>query len=325
MGSITARAYGDGLDLESTDDLDAVSDLLEQDCDFVWVDLDDPAPSELQHLADELGLHHLSVEDALDPHQRDKYVHYGRHVFLVCHALELDVKRAELVTTELDVFIGDRWLVTVHSGRRDLVERFVARWERSRELGGRSVGFALYGILDVVVDGYFDAIDQFEAFYDEAADRVFAETPIEPSAQRQWFEMRRALNQFDRIIGPLAEALATIVDQDLSRFPDAAAPYLRDSAGEIARASTEVDGLRDLVNHIVDANLVLRGYRQGVITKKITSWAAVIAVPTLVTGYYGMNVPYPGSGETWGVVASTAIALGCSGSLYVLFRRKQWL
>ena len=325
MGSITARAYGDQLALESADDLDAVSDLLDQDCDFVWVDLDDPAPSQLQHLADELGLHHLSVEDALDPHQRDKYVHYDRHVFLVCHALELDLELAALTTTELDLFIGDRWLITVHSGRQDLIDRFVARWERSRQLGGRTVGFAVYGILDVVVDGYFGVIDQFEAFYDEVADHVFADMPIEPSGQRRWFEMRRALNQFDRIIGPLAEALRTVVDQDLDRFPDAAAPYLRDIEGEIASASIEVDSLRELVNHIVDANLVLRGYHQGVITKKITSWAAIIAVPTLVTGYYGMNVPYPGSGETWGVVTATALSLGCSGALYVLFRRLRWI
>ena len=91
------------------------------------------------------------------------------------------------------------------------------------------------------------------------------------------------------------------------------------------RASTEVDALRELVNHIVDANLLLRDYRQNQVMKKVTSWAAIIAVPTLVTGWYGMNVPYPGSGETWGVVASAAVAVGCSGGLYLLFRRKGWL
>ena len=94
----------------------------------------------------------------------------------------------------------------------------------------------------------------------------------------------------------------------------------------MARASTEVDALRELVDHIVDANLVLRDYRQNQVMKKVTSWAAIIAVPTLITGWYGMNVPYPGSGETWGVVAAAgARPLGCSGSLYVLFRRKSWL
>ena len=83
--------------------------------------------------------------------------------------------------------------------------------------------------------------------------------------------------------------------------------------------------LRELAQHIVEANLLLRDFRQNAIVKRVTSWAAIIAVPTLVTGYYGMNVPYPGSGETWGVIASTGIGLGCSAGLYVLFRRKGWL
>ena len=325
MGSITTRAFGDGPAVVAKDDLDAVSELVDGRHDVVWIDLDDPSLEQMQHLAAELGLHHLSVEDALDQHQRDKYVHYENHVFLVCHAIELDVDEAVLRTDELAVFAGGRWLVTVHRGRADLVERCVSRWGRSRELGAHGVGFVLYAMLDVVVDGYFETIDRFEAFYDEVADQVFAESPIEPSAHRQWFEMRKALNTFDRILGPLAEAVGTIVDQDLARFQDDAAPYLRDVAGEVQRASTEVDALRELVNHIVDANLVLRDYRQNQVMKKVTSWAAIIAVPTLVTGWYGMNVPYPGSGETWGVVAAGAIAVGCSGGLYLLFRRKGWL
>ncbi len=327
MGSITTRMYErDATTDESTGiDLDAVSDALARECELVWIDMDDPDPTDLRRLAAELGLHHLSVEDALDPHQRDKYVHFEHHVFLVCHAIELDVEKAELLTTEIDTFIGERWIVTVHRGRNDLVEQVNERWDHKRQLGGRGVGFVLYALLSVVSDGYFDAIDQLEAYYDEAADRVFGESPIEPTEHRVWFEMRKALNQFDRIIGPLAEALETVVAQDLERYDDASEPYLRDVAGELARASTEVDSLRELVDHIVDANLVLRDYRQNLVMKKVTSWAAIIAVPTLVTGWYGMNVPYPGSGETWGVVTSTAVALGCSASLYALFKRKSWL
>jgi magnesium transporter len=205
------------------------------------------------------------------------------------------------------------------------MDRVAARWDRARQLAGTSPGSVVYALLDVVVDGYFDAIDRFEQYYDDVADQVFGESPIEPSEHRQWFEMRKALSLFDRMIGPLAEALDTIAAEDLSRFADPAAPYLRDVAGEMARASGEVDSLRELVNHIVDANLVLRDYRQNAVMKKVTSWAAIIAVPTLITGWYGMNVPYPGSGEPWGVVTATVVAAGCSGSLYLLFRRKNWL
>jgi magnesium transporter len=325
MGSITTRSYSDHVERVTKDDLDPVSDLLAGGCDLVWIDIDEPSPDDLRRLADELGLHPLSVDDALDPHQRDKYVHYDRHVFLVAHGVELDVDAAELPTVELDVFIAERWLVTVRRGGDELIEEILARWQKARRLIGTQVGAAVYAILDVVVDGYFDAIDRFEAFYDDAADHVFGESPIEPKANRHWFEMRRALNQFDRIVGPLSEALVTVVAEDLPRFAPETGPYLRDVAGELNRASSEVDSLRELVDHLVEANLVLRDYRQNLVMKKVTSWAAIIAVPTLVTGWYGMNVPYPGEGQTWGVIASTAIAVSCSGGLYALFKRKGWL
>jgi magnesium transporter len=326
MASITTRSYPGGDEKVTTGDLDEVSDLLAlSDCAVVWVDIDDPAKADLVRLADELGLHHLAVEDALDPHQRDKYVHYEHHVFLVAHGVELDVERAELRTAELGVFIGDQWIVTVHHGAADLVERIVERWTKARNYAGCHVGVAVYALLDVVVDGYFGTIDRFETFYDEAADQVFGERPIEPQEHRHWFEMRRALNQFDRIVRPLTDAMMTVVDQDLDRYAADSAPYLRDVAGELTRASAEVESLRELVDHLVDANLVLRDYRQNVIMKKVTSWAAIIAVPTLITGFYGMNVPYPGSGETWGVVVSSALAVGCSAALYSTFRRKSWL
>jgi magnesium transporter len=326
MGSITTRSYPGEGEWVTKDDLDLVSDLLAAgDCQVVWVDIDEPTKDDLARLADELGLHPLSVEDALDPHQRDKYVHYDHHVFLVGHAVTLDLDEAELRTVELDVFIGENWLVTVRHGGDELMDAIVARWEKARLLAGTRVGVAIYSILDVIVDGYFDAIDRFEEFYDDAADSVFGESPIEPKAHRHWFEMRRALNQFDRIVGPLAEALLTVVDQDIAHFAPESAPYLRDAAGELGRASAEVDSLRELVGHLVDSNMVLRDYRQNLVMKKVTSWAAIIAVPTLVTGFYGMNVPYPGYEETWGVYASSAIALSVSGGLYVLFKKKSWL
>jgi magnesium transporter len=326
MGVITTRSYESGHERVTTADLDGVSDLLAtSDCEVVWVDVDEPSKDELVRLAEELGLHHLAVEDALEPHQRDKYVHYEHHVFLVAHGVSLDVEGAELRTVELDVFIGDGWLVTVHRGAGELIGRIVERWDRARRFAGSHVGVVVYALLDVIVDGYFETTDRFEEFYDDAADQVFGEHPIEPRQHRHWFEMRRALNQFHRIVRPLTDALSAVVDQDIDRFGNVSAPYLRDAAGELTRASSEVDSLREFVEHLVDANLVLRDYRQNVVMKKVTSWAAIIAVPTLVTGYYGMNVPYPGAGETWGVVASSVIAVSCSAALFVTFRRKRWL
>jgi magnesium transporter len=324
MGTVIVRAYGEGDKTVEGTTLDEVSDLLGITGATLWVDLQDPTPDDMNVLADELGLHHLAVEDALERHQRDKYVHYDDHLFLVCHAVDIDAERAELHTEELDVFIGDRWLVTVHERRPDILDRAATRWNQEK-LSQHGVGLLVYGLLDELLDGYNDVIDAFEEYYDGTADRVFADEPIEPSETRHWFEMRRSLNQFRRMVGPLNDALGSMADRDLERFSPGVAPYLRDAAGEAGRVASEVEALRELVGQIVEVNVTLRDYRQNTIVKKITGWAAIIAVPTLVTGYYGMNVPYPGSGETWGVIASTVISVGASGGLYLRFRRMKWL
>jgi magnesium transporter len=187
------------------------------------------------------------------------------------------------------------------------------------------VGFLVYGLLDVVLDGYSDVIEGFDGYYDRMADLVFGDDPIEPAEQRRWFKMRQSLSTFRRTVSPLTEALESMADRDAERFAPKVEPYLRDIASEVKRVASEVEALRDLVGQIVEINVTLRDYRQNMIMKKVTSWAAVIAVPTLVTGWYGMNVPYPGSGHTWGVITSTAISVGASGTLYLMFRRKNWL
>jgi magnesium transporter len=325
MGTVIVRAYGEGDKTVEGSTLDEVSDLLGITGATLWVDLQDPAPDDMNTLADELGLHHLAVEDALERHQRDKYVHYDDHLFLVCHAVALDVEQAELRTNEVNAFIGERWLVTVHRGQRELLDRACARWTRAHELLQHGVGFLVYGLLDVVLDGYGAVIEGFDGYYDGMADRVFGDDPIEPAEQRQWFKMRQSLNTFRRTVSPLTEALETMVDRDAERFAPKIEPYLRDVASEVKRVASEVEALRELVGQIVEINVTLRDYRQNMIMKKVTSWAAVIAVPTLVTGWYGMNVPYPGSNETWGVITSTAVSLGASGALYLMFRRKGWL
>jgi magnesium transporter len=325
MGTVTVRAYGEGDKTTDAASLDEVSDLLGLERATLWVGLENPSHDDMKLLAGELGLHHLAVEDVLDRHQRDKFVHYDDHLFLVCHAVELDAEGARLRTSEIDIVIGARWLVTVHDGQNALFDRVIARWDQLHDLSKHGVAFLVYGLLDVLLDGYFEVVEGFEEYIDATADRVFGESPIEPSRQRHWFEMRRALNQFRRLVAPLSEALETLADRDLERFAPKAAPYLRDLAGEVGRVAAEVDALRELVNQIVDVNLTLRDFRQNAIVKQVTSWAAIIAAPTLVTGYYGMNVPFPGSGETWGAITATAISFGAAGVLYGLFRRKGWI
>ncbi len=205
------------------------------------------------------------------------------------------------------------------------MDRVVARWDRSTDIAAHGVSFLLYGLLDVVVDGYFDTVEAFDEYYDDVSEGIFADEPLAPSQQRHWFEMRRALVRFHRLVVPMREAMSGLMRREHSIVGDDLLPYYQDVYDHILRVSESSDSLRDLVSTIVETNLSLRDYRQNQVMKKVTSWAGIIAVPTLVTGYYGMNVPYPGAGKTWGVVLSAVLCVALSTGLYFSFRKRDWL
>jgi magnesium transporter len=137
--------------------------------------------------------------------------------------------------------------------------------------------------------------------------------------------MRRAMVRFHRLVVPMREAVGSLMRRENAAVSEELYPYFQDVYDHILRVSESSDSLRDLVSTIVETNLSLRDYRQNQIVKKVSSWAAIIAVPALVTGYYGMNVPYPGSDQVWGVVASTALMVAACAGLFLLFRRNDWL
>ena len=319
------RVYCKGV-LEAEDfPVAEVSDHLERPDTVIWVDLCGPSRDQLHELADELGLHELAVEDALEPHQRPKLDHYATHSFLSCHAVRVDAEAGRLEETEIDAFISARWLITVRKDDKFDIDPVVQRWDRSPDLLVHGVGFLLYGLLDVIVDGYFDAVQCFDEYYDQVSEGIFAETPLQPSEQRHWFQMRQALVRFHRLVVPMREAVSGLMRREHHSVSEDLYPYYQDVYDHVLRVSESTDALRDLVSTIVETNLSLRDYRTNQIMKKVTSWAAIIAVPTLITGYYGMNVPYPTSGQTSGVIVSLALMIAMAGALYLIFKRKEWL
>jgi magnesium transporter len=301
-----------------------VSDYLAEADTVVWVDLCGPSKHQLHELAAELGLHELAVEDALSPHQRPKIDHYETHLFLSCHSVRVNGEGG-LDETEINAFIGKRWFITVRKDEAFPMTTVLYRWDRSPDLLVNGVTFLLYGLLDVVVDRYFDTVQQFDDFYDGISEGIFADKPLDPAQQRHWFQMRRALVRFHRLVVPMREAISGLMRRENSAVSPALYPYYQDVYDHILRVTEATDSLRDLVATIVDTNLSLRDYRQNQVMKKVTSWAAIIAVPTLITGFYGMNVPYPGSGERWGVAVSVALIVMLSAGLYALFRKREWL
>ena len=292
---------------------------------IVWVDVCAPDRDDIHELAAELDLHELAVEDALSDHQRPKLDHYATHRFLATRSVRVDSGAGTLHEAEIDAFISPRWLITVRKDHDFDIERVTRRWDRTTDLSAYGVPYLVYGLLDVIVDDYFTVVQAFDDFYDEVSERIFSDMPLDVSKQRHWFETRRALVRFHRVVVPMREAISSFMRRDVESLPDAMYPYYQDVYDHVLRVSESTESLRDLVGTIVETNLSLRDYRQNQIMKKVTSWAAIIAVPTLITGFYGMNVPYPGEGRSWGVWVSVVLVLAASGTLYTLFRRRDWL
>jgi magnesium transporter len=215
--------------------------------------------------------------------------------------------------------------VTVRASDAYPLDRVLQRWDADPKLVAEGVGVLVYGLLDDIVDGYFATIEQFDAYYDDVSDAVFADRPLRPEQEREWFEMRRTLSHFHRLVLPLREALTGLVRRQHELVNPAVLTYWQDLYDHVLVVSETTDSLRDLVSSLVDANLSLRDFRQNQVMKKVSSWAAIVAAPTLITGYYGMNVPFPGSGERLGAVASSLLIVVISVALYVLFRRRDWL
>ena len=325
MGDPTTRVYRKGvLDAEGFPVAD-VSKYLGDPETVVWVDFCGPSKEQLHEIAGELSLHELAVEDALGPHQRPKLDRYETHLFLSAHAVRVDVEGGELDETEVDAFVNERWLITVRKNEGFSIAPVLERWDRSPDLAVYGVSFFLYGLLDVIVDSYFDAVQSFDDYYEEVSEGIFAERPLDPAQQRHWFDMRRAMVRFHRLVVPMRESISSLMRREHAAVAEQLYPYFQDVYDHILRVTESSDSLRDLVSTIVETNLSLRDYRQNLIVKKVSSWAAIIAFPALVTGYYGMNVPYPGFAKDWGAVVSTGLMLIGTIGLYRLFRRIDWL
>ncbi len=325
---IRTRLYRNG-NLEATDfDCARVSDYLAEPDTVVWMDLDDGSdPSELATVAEELGLNPLAVEDATHGRQRPKVDRYADHVFLSVHAVRFDEPTSTVSSAEVAAFASSRYLVTVRQQPDFPMRRVCDAWDGSPDLAKYGVGFLLHGLLDVVVDGHFDAVQQLEDAIDDLEDLLFGEPPQPREVQRDSFALRKALVRLRRLTVPMREVVNALMRRDLGIVGPELLPYYQDVYDHVLRAADGVDALRDLVTTVVDTSLNIQSNRMNEITKRVSGWAAVVAIPALVTGYYGINVrtwPHSGSSLVGGVVA-LVLMFGLGVLLYLGFRARDWL
>ena len=319
------RLYRDGTLEAQGFPVSEISDHLTDERTTIWLDLRDPDPSDLEVLGHEFGLHPVALEDALYDWERPKLDRYRTHLFLTVYGARLDADSGELATSELSAFVLRQALITVRKDDGIDIGKIVDRWDASPDLAGRGVAYLLHGLLDYIVDGHFEAVQSMDDAVEELEDDLFDDRPVNLEVQRRSFELRKSLVLLRRVVIPMREVVNTLMRRDLKLVSDDMMPYYQDVYDHVLRATEWTESLRDLVTTILETNLTLQGNRMNIITKKVTSWAAIIAVPTFITGFYGMNVPYPGFSEHFGFLASIAIMIISGCVLYVVFRRRDWL
>ncbi|MBV9920320.1 MAG: magnesium transporter CorA family protein [Pseudonocardia sp.] len=319
------RLYRDGALAAEGFPATEIKKRLAQGRSTVWLDLYDPEIDDLTVLTEEFGLHPLAVEDAVHDHERPKLDRYGDHLLLSAYAAELDTTSGTLATSELAAFITPAALITVRKDDRFDVDALVQRWDDEQDLAANGVAFLLYGLLDVLVDGHFTAVQSLDTQVENLQDLLFADTGVDTDVQRRSFELRKSLVALRRIVLPMREVLNTLMRRDLHLIDTELTPYYQDVYDHVLRASEWTESLRDLVSTVLETRLTIQGNRLNEIMKKLTSWAAIIAIPTAVTGFYGQNVPYPGFQQVGGFISSIVLILGLGVGLYVLFKRKEWL
>jgi len=305
--------------------VEQISDYLAEPDTVIWLDLAQPTRADLGVVTDELGLHELAVEDAVNENQRPKLDRYEDHMFLSAYVARLDEQTAELSVSEVAAFITPRALVTVRKSPDLEIAPLLERWDSSRDNAVSGVPFLLHGLLDLLVDGHFDAVQLLDEQIESLEDVLFDPKPRSQELQRRSFEMRKSLVLLRRVVLPMREVVNTLLRRDVGLVDERMSPYFQDVYDHVLRAAEWTESLRDLVSTILETNLTLQGNRLNEVMRRLTAWAAILAVTTSVTGFFGQNVPYPGFGKASGLYASLIILVLLSAALYAGFKKRGWL
>jgi len=306
--------------------MERVSDYLEQEDTVVWADLSVPDRDDLQQVADELGLDPLAVEDAVEHHERPKIDRYPTHVFVTTYATSF-LEDGALRLSRVSAFVLPQALVTVHGDDFD-IKPVVRAWDDNAELLDYGAHALLYGLLDVVVDGHLSCLQQLDDRVEEAEDRLFDEQPRSGTdIQRQTYQLRRHMTGMRKVVLPMRDVADALLRHGELHSGEQVEMIerLRDLRDHIIRANEWNDSLRDVVATMFETGLSLANARLNQIVRKLSGWAAIIAVPTAVTGFYGQNLPYPGYGQAWGFWVSSVVTVVLAVGIWAVFRRKGWL
>ena len=319
---VNCVAYQEGHKVADIPKEDISEYLKKPDC-FVWVALKDPTIAELDEMKEEFGLHELAVEDARSGHQRPKIEEYGDSLFAVVKMI--DPIDDELHVGETDIFVGHNYVLSVRLDSERGFTDVRARSEREPHLLKHGAAYVFYALLDKVVDRYFPVLDLLETELEKIEEQIFVKNQARSNIEAL-YALKRKLMTLKHAVDPLMEAVGKLYGGRVPMICAGMGEYFRDVYDHLSRLHSTIEGIRDMQTTAIQVNLGMISLSETEVTKKLAAWAAIIAVPTMIAGIYGMNFKnMPELEWAWGYPAAVLAMIVLDALLYFNFRKVKWL
>jgi magnesium transporter len=319
---INCAAYQDGRKLGDIRK-EEIHDYLRRPGSFVWVALKDATAEELSEMQSQFGLHELAVEDARHGHQRPKLDEYGDSLYAVVHTVE--VAGEELRVGELNIFVGGNYVLSVRSRTEQGFVNVRQRTEREPHLLRHGSGFVLYALIDAVVDRYFPVLESLEDELERLEEHIFAGNPARENVEAL-YALKQKLMTLRHASGPLQETTGKLYGGRVPEMCSGTQEYFRDVYDHLVRINQSIDSLREMVTTAISVNLSLVTVQENETVKRLAAYAALVAVPTMIAGVYGMNFSHmPELQWRWGYPFALGLMVMLDGYLFYRFRKARWL
>jgi len=303
--------------------VEAISDVLAQPDTFVWVGLHEPDEALLLRLQEEFDLHDLAIEDARSAHQRTKIEAYGDSLFIVVQTAQL--AGGHIALGETHVFLGPRYLVTVRHGASLSYAPARRSCEHTPDLLSLGPSYGLYGVLDFIVDNLLPIVRDFREELQELEQDIFAAS-FNRDTVRRLYDMQRDLLTLRLAVSPLQDVISQLMRLHPQLIPDELHAYFRDVHDHVTRVNDAIGAMREMLAAAINVNLSLVTFGQNEVMKKLAGWAAMLAAPTLITSWYGMNFQHmPELAQPWSYPAIIGVVACVVGGIYLGLKRAKWL
>ena len=322
---VDCAAYADGQRCnEGQMEIDRALERAADDDAFVWIGLYEPTEDEFDAVKREFHLHELAVEDAIHAHQRPKLEMYGDTIFVVLKTARYVDSDEIIELGEILIFLGENFIVTVRHGEATGLHDLREQVESDHEMLKHGPAGVLHAIIDKVVDDYGPALEGLDEDVAEVEDEVFSESST--NRAERIYRLKREVLQFLKATTPLSEPMQRLAHRQHPLVPDEVRAYFRDVTDHLARVQDQLEGYRDLLTSVLEANLSQVGVRQNEDMRKISAWVAIAAVPTMIAGIYGMNFEHmPELGWSLGYPAILTVMLVACLTLFRTFKKSGWL